>query len=207
MLLVHRVFRRDFRMLPALVRAVAEGDTARAETVGTHLEHVANALHHHHSAEDDLLWPLLLQRATPQTELINRMEAQHHRLHEPLERIGEINPRWRQTATARDRDELADVVAQASVALDEHLADEEQEILPLAAAHMTQGEWDALGERGRSTLPKGKLALIFLGSIFEEASDAERRRFLSDLPVPARLVWRLFGERTYRTYRDALRHG
>ena len=207
MLLVHRVFRRDFRMLPALVRAVAEGDTARAETVVTHLEHVANALHHHHSAEDDLLWPLLLQRATPQTELINRMEAQHHRLHEPLERIGEINPRWRQTATARDRDELADVVAQASVALDEHLADEEQEILPLAAAHMTQGEWDALGERGRSTLPKGKLALIFLGSIFEEASDAERRRFLSDLPVPARLVWRLFGERTYRTYRDALRHG
>ncbi|WP_433368788.1 hemerythrin domain-containing protein [Actinoplanes sp. CA-142083] len=205
--LVHRVFRRDFRMLPALVRAVAEGDTARAETVGYHLEHLANGLHHHHTAEDELLWPLLLQRATPQTELINRMEAQHHRLHEPLERIGEINPRWRKTATARDRDELADVIAQASVALDEHLADEEQELLPLAEAHVTQAEWDALGERGRESIPQGKLALIFLGSIFEEATPEEKKRFLADLPVPARVVWRLLGDRTYRSYRDTLRQG
>ena len=207
MLLVHRVFRRDFRMLPALVRGVAEGDTARAETVGFHLEHLGNGLHHHHTAEDELLWPLLLARATPHTDLINRMEAQHERIHQPLERIAELNPRWRRTAAARDRDELADVIAQASVALDEHLGDEEQEILPLAAAHVSQAEWDKLGERGRESIPKGKLALVFLGSIFEEASDAERRRFLAELPLPARLVWRLLGDRTYRSYRDTLRHG
>jgi hemerythrin-like domain-containing protein len=207
MLLVHRVFRRDFRMLPALVRGVAEGDTARAETVGFHLEHLGNGLHHHHTAEDELLWPLLLARATPHTDLINRMEAQHHRLHEPLTRITEINPRWRRTAAVHDRDELADVIAQASVALDEHLGDEEQEILPLAAAHVSQAEWDKLGERGRESIPKGKLALVFLGSIFEEATPAEKARFLRDLPAPARVVWRLFGDRAWGSYRDKLRQG
>ena len=207
MVLVHRVFRRDFRMLPALVRAVAEGDTARAETVGHHLELVAGALHEHHTGEDELLWPLLLERATLHTELINRMEAQHQRVHQPLERIAELNPRWRASAGARDRDELADVLAQASVALDEHLADEEQEILPIVATHITPAEWNALGERGRASLPKGKLALVFLGSIFEEATPEERKRFLAELPPPARLIWRLFGNRVYGGYRDALRHG
>jgi len=207
MVLVHRGFRRDFRMLPSLVRGVSEGDTARAETVGFHLEKVADALHHHHTAEDELLWPLLLERATPHTELINRMEAQHERIHEALERIAELNPRWRRTATARDRDELADVIARASVALDEHLADEEQEVLPIVETHVTPAEWAALGERGRASLPKGKLALVFLGSLFEEATPAEKTRFLGELPAPARLIWRLVGDRVYGSYRDRLRHG
>jgi hemerythrin-like domain-containing protein len=206
MVLVHRTFRRDFRMLPALVRAVADGDTARAELVGYHLEQVAGALHHHHTGEDDLLWPLLLERATLHTELINRMEAQHERVHEPLERIAELNPRWRAAARTADRDELADVIAQASVALDEHLHDEEQEILPLVATHLTHAEWDALGERGRRSIPQGKLALLFLGSILEEATPAEKARFMAGLPLPARIMWRLFGDRFYADYTKRLRH-
>ncbi|WP_433296798.1 hemerythrin domain-containing protein [Actinoplanes sp. CA-030573] len=207
MVLVHRAFRRDFRMLPALVRAVADGDTARAEIVGSHLEKVGDALHHHHTGEDEMLWPLLLQRATLHTELINRMEAQHERIQEALARIAELNPRWRARARVADRDELADTIARASVALDEHLTDEEQEILPIVATHITPAEWAALGERGRESLPKGKLALVFLGSIFEEATPAEKARFLAELPPPARLIWRLFGDRTYATYRDRLRQG
>jgi iron-sulfur cluster repair protein YtfE (RIC family) len=203
--LVHRVFRREFRMGPALVRAVPEGDTARAQTVGGHLADVAGALHHHHTSEDEMLWPLLLERAGLHTDLINRMEAQHERIHEPLERIAALNPRWQARARTADRDELADVIAQASVALDEHLADEEQQILPIVSTHITQAEWDALNERGRETIPQGKMALVFLGSIFEEASPAEKRRFLAELPVPARLIWRLFGDRVYAARRDAVR--
>ena len=139
------------------------------------------------------------------TELINRMEAQHARLHEPLERVAELTPRWRAHARAADRDALGDVLAQASAALDEHLTDEERELLPIAAAHVTQAEWDALGERGRAALPKGKMALVFLGSIFEEATPAEKARFLTHLPAPARLIWRLAGPRVYGSYRDRVR--
>ena len=207
MVLVHRVFRREFRLLPALVRAVAPGDTARARVLGEHLADVANGLHHHHTAEDELLWPLMLERDAVHAELIHRMEAQHARLHQPLERIEDLNARWRATASTADRDALADVIAQASVALDEHLTDEERELLPLVAVHVTQAEWDALGERGRSILPKGKQALVFLGSLLEEATPGERRRFLAQLPAPARLLWRLFGDRVYATARDRVRQG
>ncbi len=207
MIVVHRVFRREFRILPALIRAVAPGDTARAEILGQHLANAAGALHHHHTGEDELVWPLMLERARMHADLINRMEAQHERLHEPLARIEELLPRWRSRAAAVERDELADVIAQASVALDEHLADEEREILPLIEQHLTPAEWHAVGQRGQATIPKGKMALVFLGAILEEATPSETKRFLAELPLPARVLWRFFGERTYAASRDRIRKG
>ncbi|MFI7602080.1 hemerythrin domain-containing protein [Actinoplanes sp. NPDC049681] len=207
MVLVHRVFRRELQLLPALVRAVPAGDVARAEVVGAHLHSIATALHHHHSGEDQLLWPLLLERAVEHTDLIRRMEAQHDSLHQPLARIAELNPRWRRLAAAADRDELADVLDRASASVDEHLTDEEELLLPLVPEFVTQREWDALGKHGRDGTPKGKPLLLFLGAILEDATPAERQRFLGQMPPPVRLIWRLLGDRLYRRTRDRVRAG
>jgi len=207
MIVVHRVFRREFRLAPGLVRAVVEGDTRRAGILAEHLSSLALGLDHHHAIEDELLWPLMLARASMHADLINRMEAQHERLHVPLARIDELLPRWRARALAVDRDELADVLAQASVALDEHLRDEERQMLPLIEQYVTPAEWRAVGERGKSAIPKGKMALVFLGAILEDATPEEKARFLAELPAPARLLWRLTGERTYAEARDRVRRG
>jgi hemerythrin-like domain-containing protein len=207
MVLVHRVFRREFRILPALIRAVPPGRTDRAEIIGSHLANVAGALHHHHTAEDELLWPVMLDRVGLRADLVHRMEAQHDRLAGLLTRIDDLTARWRAKAGAEDRDELADVLVQASSALDEHLTDEERELLPLVSQYVTQAEWDALNERGREAIPKNKLALVFVGAILEEATPQERTRFLAQLPAPARLLWRLVGSRTYAKSRDSIRRG
>lgn len=207
MIVVHRVFRREFRMAPAQVRAVAPGDTTRAGNISDHLGNLAMGLHHHHTGEDELLWPLMLARASMHADLINRMEAQHERLHAPLARMEELLPRWRARALAADRDALADVLAEVSAALDEHLADEEREILPLVEEYITPAEWQALGERGREVLPKGKMALVFLGAILEEATPVEKKRFLAELPAPVRLLWRLAGERVYAKACERIRIG
>ena len=94
-----------------------------------------------------------------------------------------------------------------SVALDEHLGDEERQLLPPIEQHITPAEWRAVGERGKAVLPKGKMALVFLGSILEEATPAEKKRFLAELPAPARLLWRLTGEQVYAKARDRVRLG
>jgi hemerythrin-like domain-containing protein len=205
MVLVHRVFRREFRLLPTLIRSAPAGDTARAEVLGDHLQTLTDALEHHHTGEDELLWPVLLERITLHAELVHRMEAQHGRLHVLLDRISELTPRWRATGAAPVRDELADVVAQASVALDEHLTDEEQEILPLVSEHVRPAEWDALNKRGQDSIPKNAKAFVFLGSILEEASPREQRMFLAQIPAPARLAWKLLGPRVYGRSRDRIR--
>jgi hypothetical protein len=55
MVIVHRLFRREFRLLPELIGRVAEGDTAQAAVLAEHATDLVTVLHHHHGAEDELL--------------------------------------------------------------------------------------------------------------------------------------------------------
>ncbi|HEU0103748.1 MAG TPA: hemerythrin domain-containing protein [Mycobacteriales bacterium] len=197
MVVVHKVFRREFRLMPALVQSVAPGDTTRAARVGDHLLGLVGALHAHHTGEDELLWPLLQERAVLQRALVDRMERQHANVGLLLAELTDLHRRWVAAADADVRDALADVAARLSSGLDEHLRDEEDLLLPLVAVHVTQAEWNALGERGRAHLPKGRLAMVFLGAILEDATPQERRDFLAHLPLAARLVWRLVGHRVW----------
>ena len=205
MVLVHRVFRQEFRTLPGLVSAVQPGDRARTETLAGHVTDVTGALHHHHLAEDELLWPPLLSRAGLHAELAHRMRAQHSRLHELLQSTDATVARWRASAAAPERDELASLITQASAALDEHLTDEENEVLPLVEEHMTAAEWDAVTRRGQEAIPKNAKAFLFIGLIIEQATPQETTRFLNQLPLPVRLAWRAAGDRMYARAKTRIR--
>jgi hypothetical protein len=61
--LVRRVFHREFRDVLALIEDVQAGDVARARVVGDHVVFLVSALHHHHMAEDELVWPTLHGRS------------------------------------------------------------------------------------------------------------------------------------------------
>lgn len=75
---VHSAFRREFRLAGGLIRQVGPGDTARAAVVGAHLALIERLLHHHHTSEDTLLWPLLLERVPVElAPIVRLMEAQH----------------------------------------------------------------------------------------------------------------------------------
>ena len=60
------------------------------------------------------------------------------------------------------------------VALLEHLDDEEQHILPIAARCVTQEEWNELGQHGIDKVTKAQLPLMF-GALLEEATPEERK--------------------------------
>ncbi len=197
MVVVHRVFRRELRLLSELILAAPVGDGVRAAVLANHLADVTGALHHHHTAEDTLLWPVLLSRigANP---LIARMQDQHERLAGLLERIETLNRKWRDTADATIGHELSGVLRQLSAALTEHMDDEEREILPLVSRHVTLAEWNALTEYGRRVIPKNSKDFVFVGLILEEASEAESLAFLRQMPAPIRWAWHLVGQRIHR---------
>src|SRR6476620_11246093 len=52
MIVVHRAFRREFTLLPQLVRDVAAGDTARAAVVAKHALLLLDGPQQHHTSED-----------------------------------------------------------------------------------------------------------------------------------------------------------
>lgn len=196
MVMVHNAFRYHFRALPDLVRGVDTGDIARARRVVEFFEEMSDGLHHHHTTEDELMWPILLDRVRTDHELVLRMEEQH-------ERIAELNAiavgQSKVFATAADlvvRAELADTLAALAAALDEHMGEEEHHILPLVERVLTVPEWNALGETARAHIPKDR-QLVFFGFMLQACTPDERRRFLQEVPLFARLMWRLVGKRTY----------
>jgi hemerythrin-like domain-containing protein len=202
MYVVHRVFRRESALMPRLVRTVRPGDSVRARLVAGHFRDYALGLHHHHSAEDELLWPLLLARVDLEADLVLRMEEQHHRVADGLAVVEKLLPAWEAAPSAATGVPIAAALASHTEALHEHLGDEEQFVLPLVEEHITQAEWDRLGDRFATETPKDKL-LFFLGALLEEATPEERAHMLGNLPVPAKLAWRFIGRRTYaRRIRD-----
>ena len=147
MIVVHRVFRPEIDPLARMVRAVPAGNTARARHIAGHFADYQLGLHHHHTGEDDLVWPLLLARVDLEADTVLRMEAQHETVAGTLDEVARHVPAWVSAPSAETGDPLADAITAHGEALREHLADEEQHVLPLIAEHLTVAEWAQLGER------------------------------------------------------------
>ncbi|GIG02908.1 hemerythrin domain-containing protein [Catellatospora citrea] len=198
MYMVHTFLSREFGLLPQLVRDVAPGDTARAEVVGSHAALLCSILHKHHEGEDLHLWPRLQERAAAQAAaIVPRMEAQHHAIEAVNTVILALLPQWRRTA--HNGDGLADALEQLHSVLMEHMALEEQEILPLAASHLTAAEWKLLGEHSMSDTPKKHLPVAF-GMAMYEADPDVIKTVLAGAPLPARLLMPFIGPRVYAAH-------
>lgn len=197
MVLVHRVFRRELGLAPALVAAVAPHDRRAAARVGAHLRFVLDGLQMHHSGEDELLWPLLSERAAVDGGLVDGMQSQHNALAAHIDRVRSVLVRWQSTAEPTAGAELVAALRPLHELLLADLDEEEQQrILPAVTAWITDEEWRRLARHGFAHMPKRAL-FRQLGAILEDADDDERRDFLATVPPPVRLLWTAFGHRVY----------
>ena len=201
MLTIHALFRRAFADAPVLVRGVADGDTARMLPVTGHVRELAGALHHHHAGEDLLLWDTLEQRAPACALHVGLMRSQHAATAAQLERLGSLLDAWEQSAGTAERDAVAALLDEVRDTLLTHLGQEETQILPTASTVMSQREWNLLHEHGMASIPRNRMFLQ-LGWILEVVPPDERARWLrTNLPAPARLLWRLMGRRQFAAHR------
>jgi hemerythrin-like domain-containing protein len=204
MVIVHRMFRRECAMLPKLVAAVADGDVARAHTVARHAREVLDMLHHHHLGEDELLWPRLSARTRFNTDLLVRMDSQHQDLAVLLDRAATAFAEWQDAPTVPTSTPLTALLEQLSTGLNEHFDEEEAAILPIVERVITAAEYQEVGQRGLISIPLTR-RLIALGYLLEGATPQEQNDFLAAIPRPARLAYRLIGERQHRNETTRLR--
>ncbi len=201
MLTIHALFRRAFTDVPGLVRGVADGDTARMLPVADHVRELAGALHHHHEGEDLLLWDTLEQRAPGCALHVGLMRSQHAATAAQLDRLVGLMDAWEDGAGAGARDDVAQLLDEVRDTLLTHLGQEETQILPTASTVMSQREWSLLHEHGMASIPKDRLFLQ-LGWVLEVVPEAERAGWLrTNLPAPARVLWRLVGRRQFAAHR------
>ena len=197
---VHSMFRREVRLAGDLVRRVAPGDTGRSAVIDQHLDLIDRCLHHHHVTEDELFWPLLLTRASDDiATVVDQMESQHHEVATLLARILPLREHWAGSADATSRDELGALYDQLAVALIGHLDDEESRVLPIAAACLTQSEWDSLGDAGRRGPRRSERTLVF-GMMQHDGDPRAVASMLSAAPKPVRVLIPRLARRAFRKH-------
>ena len=131
LVLVHKVFRRELQLLPALVAGVAVGDLARATLLAAHCRELTTALHHHHAAESELLWPRLLDRSRLDTEVAHRLGNAHRNHAALLTELDGLLPLWESGADADLRAVLVDILTELADAVADHLDATEESVLPV----------------------------------------------------------------------------
>ena len=178
MYVMHHGFRRDLQRFAAAVPATPVDDHRTWVALATRWQLFADVLHHHHSAEDAGVWPVLLERADgDEAAHLEAMEAEHAHLDPALDAVAAAFTRLTEESAAdlrvAHRAALAALIDSARALLSDHLAHEERSAIRIIQRHVTPQEWSAIEREhfGRRPAPAGMAFLV--------------PWFLEDVPVAA----------------------
>jgi hypothetical protein len=204
MFAAHAMFRREFGLMPGLVRAVTPGDKQRATLVAEHIALVSGVLSQHHVGQDRHIWPRLRERCPQQCgPLVDVMEDQRHTIHTCLLQVSKALPPWRDSASARARGALAGAIDRLITVITEHLVLEEERVVPLIVKYITGAEY-AVPAREHAAhippgIPPGKLPAI-LGMIMYDGDPEVSDMILAEMPVEVRPAIKDLAIQAYAAY-------
>jgi hypothetical protein len=185
-LMAHAGMRAEFGRLADACRRVR--DEAHADLLESQIALVLHVLHHHHTVEDELVWPPLVARAPEHAHLLQELEDQH--LH--------IDPLIAAAGDGRlPLGQRADALEALHEALNAHLDQEERDAVPLIVSYLTRAEWERVEERAGRNIGRKQLPLIY-GWFASAAPDELRLRATVAVPLPVQWLFRLFWWPSYR---------
>ncbi|TFV74462.1 hemerythrin domain-containing protein [Blastococcus sp. CT_GayMR19] len=199
---VHRLVRRELRLLADLAAWAPDDEAERTATLARHAELVGKVLLHHHRVERDAVWPALL-RTVPDAALedvraeLAECTARCARIDQMLRDVATAARQWGVAATPPARRAFATACRALADAVDAQTDDEENTLLPLLETHLEPEDWAAIAQSADCRL-SAREQLLVLGLAMEDSSAADRARLLDGLSPATRSAWRLFGGRRYR---------
>lgn len=146
--LAHRAMVTDVGRIAALTSAFADGRLTcaprRARAVARYVVLLCDSVHHHHTTEDEVLWPVIEAAADGCVDLTELTED-HAALDPRLDRLRALAAGFR--LNVGDRDSAAPLAAgltELHTLLHEHIADEEREIFPVIRQYVSVDDWAAV---------------------------------------------------------------
>jgi len=183
MLAAHDAFRRDLTRLARTAGAAKASEPARRQSVAAGWDLFKRQLHMHHTAEDEIIWPVLrprLAHSEAALSVLDAMEAEHEQI-DPL--LAAVD------AEFVGGHRLADVIDALTTALTGHLAHEERDGLPLIGVALSAAEWRRVGRTmgSKNGLAAGSEMFAW---ILDGAGREHAAATLGQLPPPLRLLYR-----------------
>ncbi len=178
--IVHSALRRDLVRLRLVLGTPDAQEPRRRKALAEHTIWLMDFLHHHHTGEDEGLYPLVVRRNPDAAALCERMDADHDTITPAMDGLRAAAERHLADPASPDSDLVA-----ALVALDEplvpHLAREELEMMPVVSASISHAEWVKWHE---SMVHGSMTQLAFEGHWLIDGLDEENVQVVVG-PVPA----------------------
>lgn len=147
--IAHRAMRGEARRLAVLATELAEGrqsaDTTRAKAITGFITALCAGIHHHHTMEDEVLWPVIERSAGASVDL--RDLSDDHSALDPL--LAEINGQAVVFSSTRDASALATSLTRLAEMLDAHIEEEERLIFPIITAYVSVADWKRVEDAAR----------------------------------------------------------
>jgi iron-sulfur cluster repair protein YtfE (RIC family) len=190
--MVHRAMLTDTGRLADLTARLARTPAAigaqRVPALTTHVTYLAREIHHHHTREDEVLWPVI-QAAAGQAVDLAAFSDDHKLLDPVLTRLRETVVAFAAQPPVRIA-ALATAAAELSAMLHEHIPEEERDVFPVIRTYVPAGAWRQAERR----MGKGvtlRHAGWLIPWIEHHATEPERRYLRREAPLPFRVLLRL----------------
>lgn len=207
--LEHRSMRVDAAQLTALVAAAQSADVNWLAGITGWYTSYERAINDHHTAEEAVVYPALLERDPSFAVAAAQLEEQHRVLADRLTVAGESlhglaaasgGPSWE-----RERDDATAATRALRESVTTHLDHEEEVAFTRCQRVFTATEFAALGARARTLV--GARAVIFAGPwVLAHADPVERAQVLTDQPRLLRVLYRLMLRPRFDRLARPLRH-
>lgn len=140
MILVHRAMVRDLdRVARSAGKLETNPDVQQMRALRKYTDRLLDAIEHHHTGEDEILWPLLRARGADRTALA-LMNEEHEELADLLAATRTAAGQLGTNPSAAGL--LAMAAEETRVLLASHAAAEEAELLGRLAPHLTDEVWE-----------------------------------------------------------------
>ena len=211
MYVMHHALRRDFVHFVAAVQNTPVSEPEVWTALEQRWDRFADTLHHHHKAEDDHLWPVLLQHAVQSgsqedQQLLADMAAEHGRIDPALKTCHDAFAEMREHPCEAHRNALETRVAEAQEGLLEHLAHEEGQALPMLQRTLSEEENKTFEKAADRAYPL-KMIPFLLPWAMDEVPVEAVNRLLATTPPGYGLMLRLCRPRYRRVEQRAFRYG
>ncbi|MDP9075548.1 MAG: hemerythrin domain-containing protein [Actinomycetota bacterium] len=194
MIAVHRVFRDTLGQAMNLIGSLRPGDGDQAVLIVNFYENVLSLLHAHHEGEDQLILPLLRVRCPRQLDVMEQVGMQHRDADVLLAGADRSLVAW--AGGTGSASTAATALGALWDSLGSHLDDEEREVLPLCAQHLSPQEWGALPGHVMAAFAGDKVWLV-LGLVSERMTAKQRDEMWAHMPPAVLDMWLGFGERAF----------
>ena len=195
--LIHRAMRLTAHQFATALSTLDHGDRARATELTWWWNGFNTELHNHHTIEDEIFFPALGAKVPAFATYESSLADDHARLNGLMADLAETMPRLARGKWVEPQTRAVELSRDLAGFLDDHLAVEDEDVLPLFTRHFTSDEYEELDARAMKHAPM-KQMLFIVPWVLSALSDDERTALLAKLPKVMNVIWGLTRRRYTR---------